>query len=1119
MFVRANASALARESRNRVFRRLPRRVAGESGQLGFDTMQLKYFLAASAASLSLACGLAAPVHAQETSSSVRGTVTGDSGPVAGATVTVTHEPSGTTLTTTTDAGGNFSANGLRIGGPNTVTVDAPGFETSTVNDVFLQAGDTTRLPIGLQVANEIVVSASSLGPAISTSDGPTTVLNAEQIENAASINRDIRDLARRDPLVTIDLTNGRTIEIAGNNGRLNRFSVDGIQLSDDFGLNNGGLPTSRGPVPFDAIEQFTVKTAPYDIAEGDLQGGAINVVLKSGGNRFHGGAFYSYTDDSLTGDQSKTATVKLDFKSRQYGGWVSGPIIKDRLFVMLAYERTKEGQPLDAGFGPGFGTQVPGLTQGVIDQVSSIAQSRYGYDTQGLIATTNEADEKFVGKIDFNITDNQRASVTYIRNVGTNQFQQNTFVTPPFALGFQSNGYELGEEINSGAFELNSTWSDAFSTTFRASYRDYNRDQTPFGGRSFPQFGVCTDATSTVITPAGFGVTTCTGTRLFLGPDIFRHANDLNTDNLSIDFAAKLDLGEGTLRFIAGYTKVDTFNLFLPNSLGNVYFDSLADFQNGRANQLIFATAVPSADPNDAAARFSTSNYTVGIQEDWDVTDTFQLSVGLRYDLFDNSSAPPLNANFLARNGFSNRSTFKGRDIVSPRMAFKWDATDRLIVRGGAGIFGGGTPDVFLSNVFSNTGQLTNSVTITRNTSAAGCNAGQAAVCAALNGITNGTIPPAVIAFATTNTGALANAPTDVIDPDLKLARKFKATLGVDYNANLGPLGDDWLFGVSVLYDKTLQGYLWTDLRSVQIGTLPDGRPRYTTITPAAVNNRDLSLQNTTDGRGYFGTFRFEKNWDFGLAIDGSYTRSDVKDRSALTSSTSSSNYGNNAFIDPNFPAFGRSIYEYTDQYKFGVNYRHEFIEGARTSFGLFGEYRTGRPFSVTMLDNSGNRGAVFGTSGNLGNLLLYVPTAGGDPRVVFDSPASMAAFDTLVGNLGLGKYRGRIVPKNSQSSPDFFKIDLHFGQEIPLPGVFGAEPKLELFADVENFLNLLNKDWGSLRQVQFPYNSAVVRVACAVSSGPNCTQYRYSDVRAPNEVLQVRQSLYQIRVGARFKF
>ena len=1068
-------------------------------------MHFKYLLAASTATLSIACGIAVPAYAQETASSVRGTVESASGPVAGAAVVVVHEPSGTTLSTTTDISGNFAANGLRIGGPFTVTVEANGFESTTVNDLFLQAGQPSRLPITLQAQSQIVVTASSISPKVGLTDGPTTALGRAEIENAASINRDIRDLARRDPLVTIDLTNGRTIEIAGNNGRLNRFSVDGIQMSDDFGLNNGGLPTNRGPVPYDAIEQFTVKVAPYDIAEGDMQGGAINVVLRSGGNKFHGGAFFSRTEDKLTGNQSRATTVKLNFDSKQYGGWLSGPIVKDKLFFMLAYERTKEGQPLDAGFGPGFANQVPGLTQTVIDQVTSIAQSRYNYDTQGLISTTQEEDEKIVGKLDANLSDTQRASLTFIRNVGTNQFQQNTFLTSPFALGYQSNGYELREEVNSGTLELNSTWSDSFSTTLRGSYRDYNRQQNPFGGQAFPQMEVCTDAVS------GGTATSCTGTRLFFGPDISRHSNALNTENLSLDFTARLELGNHSYRFMAGYTKVDTFNLFLQRSLGDFYFDSLNDFANGNANRLRYGNAVPSNDPNDAAASFSTSNWTFGIQDDWQISDSFSATFGIRYDLFDNNKSPPLNPNFFARSGFSNRSTFKGRGVFQPRMAFNWEASDRLIIKGGVGIFAGGTPDVFLSNVFSNTGLLTNAVDLNR----ANCTA-SGATCGALNGITGGTIPASVINFLTTNVASLTAAPTDLIDPNLRLANKMKVTLSADYEADLGPLGDGWLFGLGFVYDKTMDAYLWTDLRSVPIGTLPDGRPRYGPVGGAATTNRDLMLANTDDGRGIFGTFRFEKRFGNGLNIEGSYTRSDVKDRSALTSSTSSSNYQNNAFTDPNFPEYGRSIYEYRDQYKFGVNYRKAIFGDNKTSIGLFGEYRSGRPYSLTMLDNSGGRGAVFGTVGNLGNMLLYVPTSGTDPKVVFDTPASAAAFDALVTQLGIGNYRGKIISKNSQTSPDFFKIDLHFGQEIPLP-IEGA--KIELFADIENVLNLIDKDWGSLRQVQFPYNAAVVRVACAAFTGTNCTQYRYSNVLAPNEVLQTRQSLYGIRIGAKIKF
>jgi outer membrane receptor for ferrienterochelin and colicin len=1061
-------------------------------------MKLRYSIAASLMAISVATVVAAPAAAQETSSSVRGTVESASGPVAGATVTVTHVPSGTVARTTTDGSGNFSANGLRVGGPYTVEVTSDSYDSSQVTDLFLQAGQPYRLPIMLE-DTAIVVTASSVGGALEQSNGPITALGLEAIEGVASVNRDIRDLARRDPLVTMDLTNARTIEVAGNNGRLNRFSVDGVQFSDDFGLNNGGLPTSRGPVPFDAIEQFSVKVAPFDIAEGDFQGGAINVVLRSGNNKFHGGAFFTYTDDSLTGDRTRGRDISLNFDSKQYGANLSGPLIKDKLFFMLAYEKTEETDPFDDGFGPGFANQVPGLTQAVIDQVSATAQSRYGYDTLGLSPNAVEEDEKIIGKLDWNISDTQRASLTYIRNVGTQQFQQNTFLTSPFALGLQSNGYELAEEVNTGVFELNSTWSDQFSTTFRASYRDYNRDQTPFGGRDFPQMEVCTDATSSG------SATSCNGTRLFFGPDVSRHSNDLNTENLSFDFTARVDAGDHSLRFMAGYTDVSVFNLFLQRSLGDFYFDSLADFAAGNANRLRYGNAVPSLNPDDAAAKFGTQNYTIGIQDDWQATPDLTLSLGVRYDLFGNDAKPPLNPNFLARYAFHNRETFNGRDVIQPRFGFNWQATDKLIVRGGVGIFSGGTPDVFLSNSFSNTGLLTNSVDISR------ANCAASSTCDALNGIDDGTIPNSVNNFLATNVASLALAPTDNIDPDLKVARKWKASLQADYE-----IGSGWFVGGQFLYDKNIYGYTWTDLRSVPIGTLPDGRTRYGPFAGAATTNRDLQLTNSERGRAFFATARFSKAFDFGLSIDGSYTYSNVKDEGALTSSTSSSNYGNNAFVDPNRAAYGRSIYEYTHQWKGGFDFKREFFGDNETRVSLFGEYRSGRPYSVTMLDNSGGRGAVFGTVGNLGNMLLYVPTAGVDPKVTFDSAASKTAFDSLITQLGLEKYRGGIVKKNTQTSPDFFKVDLHFSQELP---AFVGDAKFKLFADVENVLNFIDSDWGSLRQVAFPYNSAIVRVTCAATSGTNCTQYQYSNVLAPNEVLTSRVSLYGIRVGVRVNF
>jgi hypothetical protein len=417
---------------------------------------------------------------------------------------------------------------------------------------------------------------------------------------------------------------------------------------------------------------------------------------------------------------------------------------------------------------------IPRITQGTVDQITSIATSVYNFDPLGVFTTANETDEKYTIKIDANISDNHRASLTYIHNTGTNQFTQNNSVSPTNpTLGFVSNGYELSEEFNSGVFQLNSNWTDNFSTEVRVAYRDVNRDQTPFGGREFAQFEVCLDPTSvganTTCTLASGATATTPAVlatpRVFFGPDVSRQSNDLNTENLSGDFKATLQAGAHTFKFLAAYTDIDVFNLFLQRSLGDVYFDSIQDFQNRRASRVRLGGAIPSLDPNDAAARFSTQTYTFGIQDDWDVTDTLQLTIGARFDLLASDSRPALNPNFLNRYGFSNRSTFAGRSIFQPRIGFDWKPTRRLNVSGGVGVFGGGSPEVFLSNSFSNTGTLTNAIDISRTaivpatptnpTGPNGCNVSvgatvaerQAFCTAALTGITGRDFPAAVNSF------------------------------------------------------------------------------------------------------------------------------------------------------------------------------------------------------------------------------------------------------------------------------------------------------------------------------------------------------------------------------------
>lgn len=164
---------------------------------------MRHYFYAGAAVAALIAPVAA--YAQETTSSMRGVVTSGDAPVAGASIKITHVPSGTVNSTTTTDSGSFVVNGLRVGGPFKVEVTADGYASYSVTDIFTQIGTPFSLPLELATAGEeIVVTAAKVEGAGAISQGPSTVLTAEAIQNVASLNRDIRDLSRRDPFATLD---------------------------------------------------------------------------------------------------------------------------------------------------------------------------------------------------------------------------------------------------------------------------------------------------------------------------------------------------------------------------------------------------------------------------------------------------------------------------------------------------------------------------------------------------------------------------------------------------------------------------------------------------------------------------------------------------------------------------------------------------------------------------------------------------------------------------------------------------------------------------------------------------------------------------------------------------
>ena len=1106
---------------------------------------LKIFLAATAASIGVAGCMIAPAQAQETTSSIRGTITGGGAPIAGAQVKVTHVPTGTVSTAVSDASGGFSANGLRIGGPYTVEVTAAGYTTSTVTDIQTAVGQVFGLPIALASEGDaIIVTASLVRGAGNISAGPAYVMTAEDISKIASVNRDIRDIAARDPFATLDTSQlGRQVSFAGQNPRFNRFTVDGVPITDSFGLNPDALPSRRGPVPLDSIAQFETKVAPYDIREGFFQGGVSNAILKSGTNEFHGTAFYTFSSDELTGKKTKSyilnptgRIVQPNFTSKDFGAEISGPIIQDKLFFMISAERVRAARPIAFGTQEdNAGSPVIGAHDSDLNRIVQIAQNRYKFDPGGILRTDGDKDDRIVGKIDANLSETQRVSLTglYTKdelNVGT--------TTGTRDLGLESNAYKKPNKLKAGIVNWNADWTDRFSTEARALYKAYDSGQFPLLGRT-AQMSICADPNPNPVRTGGATTTATsivcpTGTPQFvLGAGGPSQSNVLRIRTWGGSVSAKLKAGDHNFRMLAEWNHTKTFNLFVNPSAGTYYFDSIVDFERGNATSFSYNNS-GSLNPSDAAASFSYDVYTFGLQDDWRVNSQLTVGLGLRYDLFGMDSKPAVNPNFSSRYGFTNASNIGGIDLIQPRFGFTYKPTPRLTLRGGGGIFGGGSPDVYIGNAFSNTGVINTSITARQtdggiyqlNGSASGGNAASAS--SILNNPSFTTIPAAADTAVQAAASTLASNPNattslNAVDPNFKAPNQFRATLSADYEANLGVLGDGWRFGADLLYSKVRQQVIVVDLRSAPIpgSFTPDGRQRYTSaIGNANDTGQDLLLTNTSYGRGWIGVLRAEKTWDWGLTLGGAYTRQDVRDSGALTSSQASSIYGNGANYDANFGGRGHSNDEVAWTFRYNASFEHAFFGDYKTRIDLFGTTRAGARYSYTMQDLSGGRSGVFGTAGSSARYLFYVPTGANDPKVVYDSAATATRINDIIEASGLSNYRGQVAPRNAFRSKAFTRIDLHVEQEFPLP----LGTRFSLFADVENFTNLLNHKWGQQLRSSFPYRKTVAKVSCVAAGANACAQYRYqepsSNTVLADELSTVNgSSLYAIRLGARISF
>ncbi len=451
-------------------------------------MQFKFFLAASAASLAAAVALPAPLAAQQITSGVEGVVTDDQGAaIRGATVVVTDTRTGQSRTLVTGAEGQFRFDSLVTGGPYTVTATSAGFEGQTVEGVLINLQGNARLTFSLTSSSEgnvIVVT----GERVQLSQrviGPGKSFGMETLEAFPSISRDVRDIIRIDPRVSLDRSNEvDRVSCLGGNDRSNAFTVDGIAQSDLFGLNGTPFASRNSlPLPFDAVRETSVEFAPFDVQYGQFTGCAINVVTKSGGNDFSGSAFFTYASDGLQGNSAKGLDFSSNpFKEKRWGATLGGPIIKDRLFFFLGYEETDLGDSQESGpVGLGFPNEMKFVTEADFNQFSKILSETYGFETGGIARDLPETNQRYFARIDAIINDDHRLEATYQKLKEQNVESDDLSLTSKVFTGFNS-FEEEGTDSDYYSLRLYSDWSDTFSTEIRASRAIVQDVQGPVGG-------------------------------------------------------------------------------------------------------------------------------------------------------------------------------------------------------------------------------------------------------------------------------------------------------------------------------------------------------------------------------------------------------------------------------------------------------------------------------------------------------------------------------------------------------------------------------------------------------------------------------------------------------------
>ena len=978
-----------------------------------------------------ALGAAGTGWAQVTTGDIRGRVTDTGGqPLDGVQIVVTDTRTNTTMGTLTNTDGRYIVPHLRPGGPYTVTAQSIGYRTITRAGVAVNISQSETVNFALeQTAVEVealTVSVAATDAVISKSHtGAQTTINEDEIQSFPTFARQINDFAKLSPY-------SNTIEgapsIGGQNNRFNNLQIDGAVNNDVFGLADSGVPggqASAKPISLEAIEEIQILVSPFDVRQGYFTGGLLNAVTKSGTNEWKGSAFGQFSNESLIIPFEGTQIG--DFDNSQFGASLGGPIIPGKLFFFGAGEGQINSRPTDEGVNPGTSTEPDpsfGFTPAEATEFATIMNQVYGVEagTTATISLDNPRTNLFA-RLDFYPNDKHRIVARW-------NYSRANAVLPPFRETF--------------SFALSSNIAPFLSNTNSVVVNWFANFSEKWNNELLLNFETIRDKRDPIV-PWGVLEVDVTGNTLVAGAERFSHFNQLDQDVFQITNNLTGIFGNHEITFGTSNQFYDFFNAFQPCSIGCWFFNSLDDLAANIPDSYIRRVALLGASPQELNAEFNAIQLAFYAQDNWTVTDQFTLNFGLRVDIPILPDDPINNPAVEQAFGISTSTVGSGNLLWQPRLGFNWQSTGRHVtqIRGGAGIFAGRAPYVWISNAYGNAGQVGDLE----------CEGPAAPLFDP-----SGPGPTSCVGAG----GSLPIARINTVDPDFKFPQDFKATLGIDQEF-AGFVGT-----LEFLYTYAIESVFLEEINLVS-NPSPDpsqgGRPVFGDPAASSCGSRGgcftnsridddfrqvVNLTNLDGDRSFIVVAGVERQFAEWLRFRGSYTFSDVEDRQGFFSSQATSNFGRNPIGgDPNLPERVTSSFQRRDKVLLSATGQWEFGSGFLVQVTPLYSGQSGAPISyVTRGDPNGDgfRDPVISRD----NDLIYIPN--NISELTFTNPDEAAQFAAFVaGNPCLSEQAGQIMKRNSCDAPWANRFDLRLLFGIP---VGGRRSRIDFWVDATNLFN-----------------------------------------------------------------